>query len=60
MENKIKILVVEDGPNLGTLLTEYLNAKGHQATLANNGQKGFEMFFKNHYDAYYRVYNIDH
>jgi two-component system, OmpR family, response regulator len=50
MENKIKILVVEDDPNLGTLLTEYLNAKGHQATLANNGQKGFEMFFKNHYD----------
>jgi len=50
MENKIKILVVEDDPNLGTLLTEYLNAKGHQATLANNGQKGFELFFKNNYD----------
>ncbi|HLP13793.1 MAG TPA: response regulator transcription factor [Flavobacteriales bacterium] len=50
MENKIKILVVEDDPNLGTLLTEYLNAKGHQATLANNGQKGFELFFKNSYD----------
>ena len=50
MENKIKILVVEDDPNLGTLLTEYLNAKGHQATLANNGQKGFEMFFKNNFD----------
>lgn len=50
MENKIKILVVEDDPNLGTLLSEYLNAKGHQATLANNGQKGFELFFKNSYD----------
>lgn len=50
MENKIKILVVEDDPNLGTLLAEYLNAKGHEATLAVNGQKGFELFFKNSYD----------
>jgi two-component system, OmpR family, response regulator len=50
MEKKIRILVVEDDPNLGTLLTEYLNAKGHQATLADNGQKGFELFFKNQYD----------
>jgi DNA-binding response OmpR family regulator len=50
MEKKIRILVVEDDPNLGSLLTEYLIAKGHQATLAENGQKGFELFFKNQYD----------
>jgi two-component system OmpR family response regulator len=50
MEKKIKILVVEDDPNLGTLLTEYLNAKGHEATLRVNGKEGFDAFFKESYD----------
>ena len=34
------MLVVEDDPNLGTLLSEYLNAKGIDATLATNGEEG--------------------
>lgn len=46
MEKKIKILVVEDDPNLGTLLSEYLNAKGHEAVLRVNGKEGFDTFFK--------------
>lgn len=50
MEKKIKILVVEDDPNLGTLLTEYLNAKGHEAILRVNGKEGFDTFFKDSFD----------
>lgn len=50
MEKKIKILVVEDDPNLGTLLTEYLNAKGHEAILRVNGKEGFDTFFKDTFD----------
>jgi len=45
--SKIKVLVVEDDPNLGTLLSEYLNAKGFDTKLCNNGESGFEAF-KNH------------
>jgi len=50
MEKKISILVVEDDPNLGTLLSEYLRAKGHDATLAVNGQEGYETFVKGSFD----------
>lgn len=46
----LNILVVEDDPNLGTLLSEYLRAKGHNTTLSVNGQEGFETFAKNHFD----------
>ena len=44
MERKLKILVVEDDPNLGSLLKEYLNARGHDATLATNGEQGLKAF----------------
>lgn len=44
MKQQLNILVVEDDPNLGTLLTEYLNAKGYKATLATNGQEGYDSF----------------
>lgn len=50
MDKKIKILLVEDDPNLGTLLCEYLNAKGHDARLCTDGQQGFEAFCKNTFD----------
>ncbi len=49
MNNK-KILVVEDDPNLGKLLTTFLTAKGFEATLAENGQAGFEMFNADTFD----------
>jgi DNA-binding response OmpR family regulator len=32
--DKAKILVAEDDPNLGIILTEYLEAKGYMPTLA--------------------------
>lgn len=50
MNQKTNILLVEDDPNLGTLLSEYLNAKGHNATLCVNGQLGFETFCKGRFD----------
>ncbi len=42
----LKVLLVEDDPNLGLLLREYLNAKGYETTLAANGKKGYEAFSK--------------
>ncbi len=42
----IKVLLVEDDPNLGLLLREYLNAKGYETMLATNGKKGYEAFSK--------------
>jgi DNA-binding response OmpR family regulator len=51
MENvKTKILLVEDDPSLGPLLQEYLDAKGFETKLAEDGQKGSELFFKSSYD----------
>lgn len=46
----IKILLVEDDENLGTLLCEYLKAKDYDATLATDGLKGYDSFMKNKYD----------
>lgn len=45
-----KILLVEDDPNLGFMLCEYLNARGYETSLANDGDKGLNMFMENQYD----------
>lgn len=50
MSKSINILLVEDDPNLGSLLKEYLNAKGHHCTLANDGQKGYDTFVKGSFE----------
>lgn len=42
MKNSINILVVEDDPNLGNLLAEYLRAKGYNTELAADGEKGYQ------------------
>ena len=47
---KIKVLLTEDDPNLGMLLREYLNAKGYETTLAVNGKIGYEKFSQGGYD----------
>jgi two-component system, OmpR family, response regulator len=47
---KTKILLVEDDESLGPLLLEYLEAKGFEAKLANDGKKGADMFFKGSFD----------
>ena len=36
---KTKILLVEDDPSLGPLLQEYLDAKGFETKLADDGKK---------------------
>lgn len=47
---KTKILLVEDDDSLGPLLLEYLEAKGFEVKLANDGKKGADLFFKGSFD----------
>ncbi|MDA9003104.1 response regulator transcription factor [Flavobacteriaceae bacterium] len=48
-ENK-KILIVEDDPNFGNILKEYLSLNDYVITLAKNGIEGFEKFKKDEFD----------
>ena len=50
MDENLKILLCEDDENLGTLLSEYLQAKGYQADLCPDGEAGYKAFMKNKYD----------
>ncbi len=50
MEEKIKILLCEDDENLGMLLREFLQAKGFNADLFPDGEKGYKAFLKGQYD----------
>jgi two-component system, OmpR family, response regulator len=50
MEVKLKILLAEDDTNLGTLLQEYLGAKGYDVKLAVNGKEAFDLFVKQKFD----------
>lgn len=49
-DQKIQVLLCEDDPNLGMLLREYLNAKGYETTLAENGKIGYEKFNQGNFD----------
>ena len=44
--NPTNVLLVEDDPNLGTILKEYLEAKGYNTTLKTDGEAGFTAFTK--------------
>lgn len=46
----MKLLLVEDDPNLGSLLQEYLNGKGYSTDWAKDGQEGWDRFLALHYD----------
>ncbi|HLN96714.1 MULTISPECIES: response regulator transcription factor [unclassified Flavobacterium] len=48
-ENK-KILLVEDDPNFGSILKDYLILNEFEVTLAKNGMEGFEKFKKDTFD----------
>jgi DNA-binding response OmpR family regulator len=48
-ENK-RILLVEDDPNFGSILKDYLMLNDFDVTLARNGMEGFEKFKKDNYD----------
>lgn len=50
MDEKLKILLCEDDENLGMLLREFLQAKGFNADLYPDGEKGYKAFLKGKYD----------
>ena len=47
---KIRVLLAEDDPNLGKVLTTYLEAKGFDVDLFENGELAFRSFMNSHYD----------
>lgn len=47
---KIKVLLAEDDVNLGSLLEQYLNAKGYATDLYTDGEKGYTGFTTKEYD----------
>ena len=46
-----RILLVEDDPNFGIVLKDYLGLNGFEVTLAKNGMEGFEKYKKGVFDA---------
>jgi len=47
---KTRILLAEDDENLGSLLKEYLNAKGYETELFVNGNKAYRGFIREYFD----------
>ncbi len=45
-----KILLVEDDPNLGQILKEYLQVKGYDTSLCEDGEAGYKEYQANPYD----------
>ena len=50
MKKEIKVLLVEDDSNLGSITSDYLRAKGFNCTWEINGELGYREFVKNQYD----------
>lgn len=50
MGNKARILLAEDDINLGSLLTQYLNAKKFETDLFSDGEKAWEGYNTRQYD----------
>ncbi len=50
MENKTNLLLCEDDPNLGTLLAQYLKAKGYAVELCVDGAQGLRAYKKGRFD----------
>ncbi|MBL7963528.1 MAG: response regulator transcription factor [Flavobacteriales bacterium] len=50
MEHKAELLLVEDDPNLGNLLEQYLQAKGYGVVRRTDGQQGLNAFKEGDYD----------
>ncbi len=45
-----KLLIVEDDPNLGEILNEYLGLKGYETTLKRDGEEGEKAFREGSFD----------
>jgi DNA-binding response OmpR family regulator len=50
MKQTTNILLCEDDPNLGTLLSEFLTAKGFETKLATDGVEGLKLFRRESFD----------
>ncbi len=48
--DKIRILIAEDDPNLGQILNEYLNLKGYDSVLCQDGEEGSKTFRPGKFD----------
>ena len=46
MNTKKRILLVEDDPNFGIILRDFLKMNDYEVILAKNGMEGFEKFKK--------------
>jgi len=42
--NKVKLLLVEDDPNLGTMVKEFLESQNFDVTLGTDGKEGLELY----------------
>ena len=51
MSDAKRILLVEDDPNFGIVLKDYLGLNGFDVTLAKNGMEGFDKYKKGAFDA---------
>jgi len=49
MEDKTRILLVEDDANLSMVLTDYLEMLGYDIVLRNDGEEGLEAFKQDDY-----------
>ncbi|GAB4241193.1 MAG: response regulator transcription factor [Ekhidna sp.] len=47
---KPRLLIVEDDPNLGEILSEYLGLKGYETTLMRDGEAGEDAFKNGEFD----------
>jgi len=47
---KPKLLIVEDDPNLGEILSEYLGLKGFETTLSRDGEEGGKTYNEGDFD----------
>jgi CheY-like chemotaxis protein len=48
---KMKILIVDDNEQITKMLTTFLELKGHQCTIANDGNEGLKQIKANNYDV---------
>ena len=50
MEKKKRILIAEDDANLGKVISSYLQAKGFEIKLCENGVQAYEEFVSDDFD----------
>ena len=50
INHQMRILLAEDDPNLGLLLSEFLKKKGFDVTWAQNGDQALDFFVEGQFD----------